>query len=415
MTYSEAQFVGAGSRTSDYSPLWLIAICMSFNAALAFANAQLVPITGTHVQLIQIAITSAGLLLMFLRGGPQVRLAFPLLIVAFLFCYAVSSIATGMLDIKTLYDVLMFSTFIGLGSTMRNISLHFLNAIVALVAVVAAFEYFLPDLYMEMLNPLGYFASTREWVAAAVADSFNDGAGLYLGTIRGSGESWLGISLGGHRVGGIFLEPLSQGYFAVMMSIFYSIKLRDNFRHRAIACLICLGLALVSDTRVAVLMIIFNFLAEPQVRRLPAQAAYAIPPLGLVLGGLAHFAFVMQGDSSEFAYRLSLTFQVLQESPIYNILFGGLDMTYAADSGVVTIMARAGLVGLLIFFLLGSGLASMRTREPTTILLVTTYLFVTSLFGAAFLSIKTAALLGLVIGAVGSGAFGPVVAPGRRT
>ena len=400
-------------RQSDAPVFWLVAAGVSFNFFLSIANAHVLSVSGTHVQIVQLAITGAALLLTFLRGGPTVPFAFPALVVAFIVLSGISAFAAGGAgDIKTTYDVVLLCTFIALGSTVGRMPLRVLNWILAFSAVVAVFEYFMPTAYTQLVDPLDYFANTRAWVAEALGDTFTEGAGLGISGIRGSGESWLGLSVGGHRVGGIFLEPLSQGYFAAVLAIFYCYHFQDDFRRRTLACLVCLVLALISDTRLAVLLIGFFYIATPVARRLPAQIAYLVPVVGLALG-MSVFA-VFNDNTSEFVFRLSLTFQTLLHSQLYNVLFGGVDLTYAADSGIVTILSRAGLLGLMVFFVIASGLASMHQRISTVLILVSVYLFATALFGAAFLSIKTAALLGLLIGATGTGAFAPGFSAERR-
>lgn len=412
VTTSEWSRNQAAPRVSDAPIFWLVAAGVGFNFVLAIANAHVLSISGTHVQIVQLAITAAALLLTFLRGGPAVPFAFPALVVAFVVLSAISAFAAGASDIKTIYDVVLLCTFIALGSTVGRLPLRVLNWMLLLSAAVAAFEYLMPAAYTQLVDPLGYFSSTRAWVAEAMGDTFTDGAALGISGIRGGGESWLGLSMGGHRVGGIFLEPLGQGYFAAVLAIFYSYHFQDDFRRRTLACIACLMLALISDTRLAVLLIGFFYIAAPIARRLPAKVAYLVPVLGLAASMLM---FSISGDStSEFVFRLSLTFQTLLHTPLYNLLFGGVDLTFAADSGIVTILSRAGLLGLAVFFVIGSGLASMHWRVPTVLILVSIYLFATALFGAAFLSIKTAALLGLLIGATGTGAFAPGFSAERR-
>jgi len=404
----------AVQRRSDMPALWLVVIATSFNFMLSFANARGIGVSGTHVQIVQLAVTGLALAMTLLRGGPAVPLAFPILIALFLFLCGVAGFAAGSSDIKTIYDVLLLCTFIALGSTLRRVPLRFLNLVLGLAAVVALFEYFFATAYTQLVDPLGYFGNTRAWVAAALGDTFTEGAGLAISTIRGGGESWLGLSTTGHRVGGIFLEPLSQGYFAAILAIFYCFHFRDDFWRRTLACLVCLMLALISDTRVAVLLIGFFYLAAPVARRLPPQLAYFIPIAGLAAGLLTYATLTLGDSTSEFVFRMSLTFDTLLKSPLYNVLSGGVDLTFAADSGIVTLLSRAGLLGLLVFFVVCSGLASMQRREPMVLILVVIYLFVTAMFGAAFLSIKSAAILGLLIGAVGTGAFAPGFSAERR-
>ena len=409
MTYTPAQHcddTATTVRRGDLPPQMVDVGCISFNFLLPVVNANVMAVSTSQVQLVQLVLTAAAVVLTLMRGGPDVPLRFPLLIVTFGFGYAIASFIGGAFDYKNLYDVLMLCSFIALGSTMRDQSPRFADRLLLLALITAAFEYFLPGLYAQVVDPQSYLANTRDWVATALGDTFTDGAGLSLNGVRGDGVSWLGLTADGHRVGGIFLEPLSQGYFAALVAIYYCFRFRDWFWRRAFACAICLLLALVSDTRLAVLLIGFTFAFTPIAKRLPIGFAYLIPVLGAVIGFLLYGLFSMTGNTSEIAYRLSLTFRLLQESPLFNVLFGDLDMTTAADSGIVTIMARSGLIGLAAFFALAPGL-SLRGRQPLFVILIAIYVLVTAIFGAAFLSIKTAALLGLLIGAIDVRAIAP--------
>lgn len=395
----------------DKAVYLLVAFAMLFNPLLSLVNAHVTGISGTIVTGIQLAITFAAIGLIVLRGGPRVSIAFPALFFAFLLLCLIAGALAGSTDLKTIYDVALLCIFIALGSTLRIVPTGFLKWLLAISLAVAIFEFVAPDLYVMIFDPLGYSSNTRGWVAELLADTFTDGAGLAVGAVRGDGQAWLGASESGHRVGGVFLEPLSQGYFAVIMAIFLGHAYQKDFLRRTIATLLCLIMAMLSDTRVASMLIVFFYISAPFVRLVPAYLAMAIPPLGL---GVGLFVFWLTDPqmTSEFIFRLTLTFGVILQSSIFNVVFGGIDMTYAADSGVVTILSRAGLLGLLIFFAVASGAVSSKINPPAILHFVMIYLVVTSLFGAAFLSIKTAALLGLMIGATGVGAFRPY--PPRR-
>jgi len=409
MTYTPAlRYEGSAAavRSGDLLPQLLIVGCIAFNFLLSVINANVTAVNTSEVQLVQLALTGAAVLLVLLRRGPNVPLRFGVLIATYCFGYAIASFVAGAFDYKNLYDVLMLCSFICLGSTMRHLSPRFVDRLLLLAVAAAAFEYFLPGLYAQIVNPQSYLINTRDWVATALSDTFGDGAGLSLNGLRGDGVSWLGLTADGHRVGGIFLEPLSQGYFAALVAVYYCFRFRDWFWRRSFAVAICLLLALVSDTRLAVLLIGFACVATPLAKRLPIGVAYAVPVLGAIVGFMLYGIYSVTGDTSEIAYRLSLTFQLLQDSPLYNVLFGGLDMTTAADSGIITIMARSGLIGLVAFFAIGPGLA-LRGRAPLFAILIAVYVLATAIFGAAFLSIKTAALLGLLIGAIDVGAIAP--------
>lgn len=399
---------------SDAAPVLLVLAAMSFNFLLAILNANGREATGGQVQLVQLTITALALGLIAVRGRPHVQFAFPLLLGAYIFFFVVTGFLTGGYNIKALYDVVLLASFIALGATVGRLEIRALNWLIGIAAAVALFELFLPGTYANFVDPFSYFANTREWVAEATSDVFSDGAALSINGTRGGGESWLGITGNGHRVGGIFLEPLSQGYFAVIASIIYSVAYQNRLRARTIATIVCLLLAAVSDTRAASMLIIAFYLLTPVFRRLPIGFAALVPFLGLALAFVGYLLIMGDIQDSEFAFRLSLTFGVIAQTPLYITLFGGIDTTHAADSGIVTLLAYSGIGGTIVFFLMSAGWASSQTRAALPAILVAIYLIVTALFGGAFFSIKTAALLGLVIGAAGSGAFSALPPKPRR-
>ena len=295
--------------------------------------------------------------------------------------------------------------FIIFGSVIRQFPFKAFKLIFIAVCATCALDAFFVGLYTTLFNPLAFFRNTRTWVA----DHLSAGAdemGLYTGANRGGG-SFFGF-LTDHRIGGPFLEPLSLGYFAVVASMFVAIWYRHYPWHRSLAFAVSLTLALLADSRVpsAVIILFFGLsFLQTHIR----LSWTAIAPV-IVL--LAAFFFYLLSDGrlaeSETPRRIAITFDVVAETNIFEFFTGALSNTQFADSGILYLVFAATLPGMLLCLYLFSGaLSSTSLTPPVLPLMASIYITTTALFGGAFLSIKTSALLGIMLGAASVGALRP--------
>jgi hypothetical protein len=157
-------------------------------------------------------------------------------------------------------------------------------------------------------------------------------------------------------------------------------------------------LAVLADSRVAAFCIVAVVLLWPIASRVPVRVA-AFPPF-LLLAAFAVVAALTGGElgSDDLANRLAITVDALQQSSLWDVVFGGINADRAGDSGVVAIVSHAGLLAVPLLMALYSGL--LAGQRPSTALSWCAFLYVAvaSLFGGALFSIKTAPLLGLLIG-----------------
>jgi putative polymerase len=381
--------------TDDRASFLVLCACILENALLAFVNNALVSIDARVVSSVQVVLTMAAVGLVLYRGRNVCRL-FVLGIVAFTFLVLLSAMYKGSLDVRFIYDVSLIPIFLLLGSTTQQQSASVLTRTLLIVFVVAIIEITLPRVYAGVLNPDKYFYFTRDWLAAYVGYNENplDSPDFYLGAYRPGGTA-----LGGEtRAGSIFLEPLSLGYFAVIASIFFLQVPCLGLKRRIFLISVCLFLAALSDTRVAVFLIILLVTFSGILSRVPRQLLYVTPVFLLLSGGgLYKVSEIFGADASG---RLSITFGNLESSSIVDIIFGGVNQTWVGDSGAIYLIGNAGILGYVLYLLLASGLV-LTNRPPVFVSSAALlYIFVTSLFGGAFLSIKTAALLGYTVGAM---------------
>jgi putative polymerase len=385
------QFVPAVG--DDRASVLILYACILENAFLAFVNNMLVRIDSQIVSSVQVVITMAAIGLVVHRRR-KVSLPFVFGIIGFTFLSFLSAMYKGGLDLRFLYDVSIIPVFLLLGSTSQQQSISFLTRVLLIVFVVAIFEIALPNIYARVFNPGEYFYFTRDWMAAYVDYTGNMLTDLYLGSYR-PGGSIFGAS---HRAGSVFLEPLSLGYFAVVASIFFVHAPGLARKRRAFLVSVCLFLAALSDTRVAVSLIVVLVTFSGILSRVPRQWLYMTPAILIVpIGALYIFPEFLGANAHE---RISITFGALENSSLGDLVFGSVSHAQVGDSGAIYFIGNAGILGYMLYLLLASGLFLANRPPVFESLAVLLYLFVTSLFGGAFLSIKTAALLGYTLGAI---------------
>ncbi|GAA0561212.1 hypothetical protein GCM10008942_07040 [Rhizomicrobium electricum] len=359
------------------------------NPVLALANNFLFTLNAQVVAAVQLVITLAAIAIIAVRR-PSLSRTFVVAGCLFLCCTLLKFVVTGSFNARFLYDSAMLPLFLVLGASARRFSPHFVAILVIALLITAVVELVFPDLYADVLNPRKYFYFTRDWVAAVTAPDASIAAStdIYLGATRYTG-SFFGVA---HRAGSLFLEPLSLGYFGIICAILFLHAPRIATRHRVIMILCCLGLALLSDTRVAVFLI----LAAVALRNIAGRARLRwliAVPYGLLMAVMVLY-FVVQAMPGDLGLRLGVTAEPLMNALPLNVLLGGVDDTKVADSGIVYLIANAGLIGFCLYPLLAAGLFSGEGDQSPVAVSIFLYLMVALVFGYAPMSIKTACVLG---------------------
>jgi putative polymerase len=386
---------------ADRAIVMLVWAAMSLNFFLAMINANVVGLNNGIVTACQLLLTLAALPLIFIRPVRNL----PAILgatVAIIVCYVAAGLYNQDMQPKALYDVLLFPLFIALGTTMRRFPVKLLDRAMFGVLLVAAVEMVLPALYTAAVNPLSYYKSTRVWVAVQANEKMGD-TGLYGGSERAGGSFFSFIS--DHRVGSIFLEPVSLGYFALVAAIIYSVSESQSRSRYTYKILICLFLSLIADSRIPSILIIAFYLINSLTRRPPLAVAYLAPVIVFIFAGSLYGIGGENMPFRDILFRLSLTFGVLAETSLTNIIFGSVPSDRIGDSGALYIIKSLGSIGSIILIYTCSGTGIFRWRQHRSVpLLVAIYVSTALLFGGALFSIKTVALLGVFIGAVGAGA-----------
>jgi hypothetical protein len=373
--------------------------CVAFNFVLALVNASVHKVSSGLVIGVQLALTIAlGWQVVLRRPKMSIAAGWALLLIVV--STLILGLTQGGINAQALYEAVSVPLFILAGGTIRAFPLRTLKRFFWFVLLIAAFEVLLPNVYMRVVNPLSYYRNTRAWVANG-SDDNGDSYGFYVGAMRAGGNFF--SFMGDHRLGSIFLEPLSLGYFALLCAVFFFMLYRDRFLQKLYWLIPCLALSLLADTRVSTVLILVAFaLSIPKVypRWIPYAATPAFFAISIAIYLASKNIVLVGGD---LWYRLSLTFGAFQQISIFSLLTGGVPTSHLNDSGFLYMVYNYGLLGALCFYAMATGLLgySWRSKEYLPLAL-SGYMVISSLFGGAMLAIKAASFLGLMVGYFGS-------------
>ncbi|MFC3672049.1 hypothetical protein [Novosphingobium pokkalii] len=374
----------------------VLAAATLMNFALAILNAHGLGMNNAKVTVIQTAVTAAAAGLFYLRPT-KMKPEFTWALVLILLSLVITSATQGF-NAKCFYDMLIIPIFIAAGATLEQFPVKMLNRLTFIVLIVALIEILKPTLYTAIANPLNFLMNTRSWVADSVSGSAGNDLGLYQGAMRAGGSKF---ALTDHRVGSVFLEPISLGYFALIASIAYNEIYKFDKIKRAIMVGLCLFLSLAADSRIPTMLIIGSTAASFTFRRFSPKLIWVVPLLIFLLA-LGMYISGGSGLYSDMGERLSITFDVLKQALVSTLLIGGVSDAAFGDSGFLYLIRCVGLLGLPLALCTFAGMFSRGKKAPAFINIAAAgYMMVGALFGGAIFSIKTAGLLGMVIGYAG--------------
>lgn len=374
----------------------VLCLSMFINLLLAFLHARGVPMSSGVVIAVQAIVTSLALPAF---ASPYVTLrASAVLALGFI---VFSTLVTNVLNpfnAKSIYDSILIPIYIGLGIYGSYVRPRWMSLLLGFVAFIVVIEAIAPSFYVSLFDPHGYLAATREWIAGRTTENAAADDGLYGGSYRSGGSQF---SFTDHRVGGAFLEPLSLGYFAFLMSTYYAALYPGRLKSRLIGLAVCLALALASDSRIPTLLIMLSSSFLIFRVKLPSILIWITFPVVLLIAlviYMAQFSF-LYGDTY---YRMAITFDALRFVGFGELLVGMVPTERAGDSGVLYMLRAVGLLGLPIAVWFYSGAYTRRFGSNVSFfVMITVYLTTSLMFGGAALSIKTASLLGYLVGLAG--------------
>lgn len=381
----------------DQIAVMIVIAAISMNGLLAVINNHVVGMNITVVTAVQLTITAAAIAAAVVRG-PQLTWTFWSSCLLLFGLATLSALYHEAVDFKTVYDATVVPTFIALGATIHRFRLRAFMHIFYVILAVALLEALLPQVYAYIFNPLSYLSSTRDWIAdEAATRSINDG--LYIGANRSGGSVFSFIA--GHRVGSIFLEPISLGLFALIFTFASALVHRTNPIRHGIIIFLCLLLSMMSDSRMATALIILSAIISYTSIRVSYAFIFSGPLLILLVAAIIHYTGA-SNDYGDLSYRLAMVFNSIDKASFADALLGGVIVEKSGDNGLGLLISSFGIIGAIIILYINCGILNSRWDHFTIVPVLGTMYFTTSLlFGGASFSIKTAAFFGFLLGAAG--------------
>ena len=392
---------GAAAKQKLLQPGFLLVSCaVLFNFALCFSNTVGV-LKASNALVILAEATQLGVALLIIHRHTAPIM--PTVITLMLYLLSMK-LFNPELDLKIIRDLAIMYIFfvLGRGSTSRTVSLTLWTTI-AVVLLVAGFEFLATDAYGRLFNVWAYYVDK----GALADDLVNYGnTSLFLSANRGEeiGRNFFPGVFGSHRISSVFLEPDSMGNFA---GILFAWGLSGRFScrlERGLLLAVALFCVVLGDSRFAAgccaLMLLLRL---SKAWRSPAVAFFI--PVALMLG-LVIFGVVTElpGQapiitSDDFLGRLMFSGRLLAYWTWPEWFALRPSSVYVADTGYAYVINSLGLLPALI--LLGAFALTRPTTEEAACMKAMTSLYIATALsiGASVFTIKTGGLVWFLCGA----------------
>ncbi|MCB1540970.1 MAG: surface polysaccharide polymerase [Rhodoblastus sp.] len=397
------------AAVTDWRPRVLSAVVLGailFNFALCFVNTNLFR-TGAAI-VIGCEMALIGVTLALIVGR-----TFDLFVILGVFVAYTLFLAAlqGSFDPKPARDLMIPVIFYfaarELGS--REDGDRLVWAAVWIVLVVGLFEYGFLKQFVRLFDILGYYVS-RGTVQAAAAEMSGDR--LFASGMRYEGRTLLPM-LGEHRVSSVFLEPVSVGNFGAIC--FSWIVLRDWGRplRMMLRLLPVVAIFTLADARfglsISLLSIATCALAGLTGRVLVAAAPFAV----IVALAWIGYTYPDVAWDNTLRGRILLGGQFLSKLDFYDIFALVPNFAFTADSGYAYTLVKIGLAGFAVMWLLFAFAPARDEAAWRYRVFVAVYVTLLLVISNSIYSIKTAALLWYLVGALDAKERAPSYAPAR--
>lgn len=362
---------------------------LTFNLFLCFVNTRIMPVSESHVMMCEILLIGCAFLVAFDR-----RLDIYLILALFVSYMLLLFALRGVADIKSLRDVFIPVAFYFAGAKIQNVRLadRLVALSVSIVLVIALFEYFLLETYLDFFNVLGYYMARG---TVSPEDTFGQTRGLFISGIRPEPRSLLPF-LGQHRVSSVFLEPVSAGNFG---AIIYAWALfRGGMRFRLPVMAAALAFTVLADARFGFFTCIVMTLGLPFYRFVPKVVWLVLPFLMLAVIAAYGLTIGAEGGPNDVAGRLKVTAAILIDLDLSVVLGSTATSIFTADSGFAYTLTSFGIFGFIGLWaaLIFAPLKDAKAWSFHSMIVI--YLLLLMLISNSFFSIKTAALMWFILG-----------------
>jgi putative polymerase len=205
--------------------------------------------------------------------------------------------------------------------------------------------------------------------------------------------------LGDHRVSSIFLEPISLGYFGIILVLWGIVRSQiDNRIHlfALVAGLLCIVL---SDSRFGASVIVIAIIVALLPSRLSQIGIFALPVI-VIYGLLLIPELFNLSAGLGFSGRFSYAARVLADFDAWNWFGFKASRMQTFDSGYAYVFSGIGVIGFATFWVI---FLSIRGRNAYFYVFRNSsaaYFAIALCIGAGQFTIKTASLLWFMMGAL---------------
>jgi putative polymerase len=410
MAIAQAAYAPDRGAVTDFLAGGLLVSAVLFNAALAIINAKVMPLNTSIVIACEVLIVGAAHLLALMQFRTQMLPWYGLIF--FLMAFALFRwAALGAPEVKYLRDVLLIPTFIILGMTFSRERLASVLVLLQLIVLgVMLLEVLSVETYANLFDIKSYYVNTRGYTEE---DFWNTASTLFVSASRPDDRFFTFLNY--HRISSVFLEPVSLGDYCIIM---FSFALAFWRNLTAIQRIVLLGgsvlLIVGCDSRLATVSCLIIAAASLIAPRMPPRIVLFLPGAVLIVAFAAVTYLGLKPGPDNFSGRLAHTIDLLRTYGTAEFL--GISETYmskAVDSGLAYLISTQSILGVLVIWLFIALYTDERTKEAVIFkTAVALYLSLSMLVSFAFLTIKTAAIVWFVMGALQSAPARSAVRPG---
>ncbi|MCB9985990.1 MAG: hypothetical protein H6864_09965 [Micavibrio sp.] len=387
------------------APSLFLGAAVVYNAILAFLNAHVMHVSqGTVVMAEGIIVLGAvaymATKLKYLRNCQPIFL-FQLVMLAI---FLGVTLLSEFLNIKAFRDIFLITTFTLLGTLTNEKSMIRLYTVLAAITLaVLLLEAFATETYAMIFNPASYYGATR----GLENPDFND-TGIFLNAMSFEGRFTLGIFNISHRLSSIFIEQVSLGNFAIILTMFTSLFWNSMGKKARILLVVTIFMIVTTNNSRTALSLCLLFAAGHFIfPKLPRYSHLFYVPFFILM---VTFIFAsnecLRADGTAFLVsddvsgRLGLAGCTLKSLDMSNIF--GFESSMAKpfwDSGYVYFINSQSLFGFIIFWLFTSLLVKPDTDQSQRLNhCLNLIIFLNILTSMSFFSIKVSAPVWFIAG-----------------
>lgn len=389
----------ARHRLRDVLIELLLLFAIGYNFLLAIINAQLFAVTPAMTYAAELVIYAGcfglGIWTLQREKIAAVLVGIGLIAAVMLFRYVVE----WRVDAKFIRDAIIPFAFLVLGAAYGGSLPRLFLRMSVIVALVAAVELAVPEVYGDVVNPKSYYVNTR---GVDEGGFWNQDSNLFVSATRPGERNFLaGSNL--PRASSIFVEPVTTGNYLVFFCAILLVFWRSFGPKRIIFSVgLLLFLIVASDGRLAAGTSFLLLLGAPFLRKLDQRLSFLIMPLVILAAAALIWVMGVEAYDDTTLGRVYLTVAALREMTAEAWLGLDFDVPYRyADSGIAYFIASQSIMVVGAFLLAYSFGLEMPTEDGQALKNFFMLAFATGLLVSnSLFSVKSAALWYFVLGAM---------------